>query len=71
MSLTAKTRNLLIQKFSKIGLIVIGGALVVTCFRIYIKPWYTKRKGTQAEEQANIIYELRKKRILEQKENEI
>jgi len=25
----------------------------------------------QAEEHANIIYELRKKRILEQKENEI
>ncbi|GAB1861065.1 hypothetical protein CAJAP_02144 [Camponotus japonicus] len=71
MSLTAKTKNLLIQKFSTLGLIVIGGALAATCFRIYIKPWYVKRKGMQAEEHANIIYELRKKRILEQKENEI
>ncbi|KAM0732988.1 hypothetical protein ACS0PU_012537 [Formica fusca] len=70
MSLSAKTKNLLIQKFSKFGLVVIGGALLVTCFRIYVKPWYMKNRSARAEEHANIIYELRKKRTLQQEQNE-
>ncbi|CAL1684666.1 unnamed protein product [Lasius platythorax] len=70
MSLPAKTKSLLIQKFSILGLVAIGGALSITCFMIYVKPWYVKRRHTQAEEHANIIYELQKKRILQQEQNE-
>lgn len=70
MSLPQEAKKLLIQKFSKIGLIVISGALLVTFFRTHVQPWYMKRRGEQAEKHANIIYELRKTRSAQQEQNE-
>lgn len=37
--------------------------------RIYIQPWYVKQRYAKAEEHANIIYELHKKRILQEEQN--
>jgi len=37
--------------------------------RISIQPWFKRRKAAKAEEFANIIYEQRKRRALQQNED--
>ncbi|KYN45271.1 hypothetical protein ALC56_00277 [Trachymyrmex septentrionalis] len=65
LNLITRSKNLLFNKFSQLGLVVIGGAFSVVGFTIFIQPWFKRRKAAKAEEFANFIYEQRKKRALE------
>ncbi|KYM83312.1 hypothetical protein ALC53_06211 [Atta colombica] len=61
----SELKNLLVNKFSWLGLVAIGGAFSIMGFKIFIQPWFKRRKAAKAEEFANFIYEQRKKRALE------
>jgi len=69
MSPITRSKNLLVEKFSPLGLLVIGGAFCIVGLKIYTLPWFRRRKAAQAEEFANIIYEEQKRRALQENEN--
>ncbi|KYM94502.1 hypothetical protein ALC62_14945 [Cyphomyrmex costatus] len=60
-----KSKSLLVNKFSRLGLVVISGAISAVGFTTFILPWFRQRKAAKAEKFANFIYEQRKKKGLE------
>lgn len=65
MSSVTKSNNLVNKRFAKLGLLTAGVILCGVGFKLYIQPWVKRRRAAKAEEFANVIYEQRKKRVLE------
>ncbi|EZA60293.1 hypothetical protein X777_13382 [Ooceraea biroi] len=68
-SVNQRIKRVLLEKFGAVGLLIVGASLIYVTYTGFIRPVYRRYNSMKAEEIANIIYEQRKKKVLQQQED--